>query len=508
MSNLTILILIIFLNFQSSFSQSIKTLKDVQLKGCILIEDPYVIEDPTSSYGFSGIAITYLDQLRDTLGFDIQLNIWNQSWSSFINVMSNCSNLPQSNLSTCPCHIGVGSFTMTNNRTQKIRFIWPFSNEAHHMISKKSDLRVDDSEDRWFVFKTFDFKVWLIIFFGMILHAIGTIFFGPFKPKSKHIQRQLTNRNQTNRNLSRKTIAKVHAKWQLKRFPAAIVYAYSHLIGHPIGPELGTPSIHRASWNVLGLTAGIFLLAVYEASLTVLLFESTKESPFKSIRDITNCALNPTKIAVIQGGASQAFWNSAINNSYITRKCGWDDVGIPVSNIRHGFHLVRTGQADYFFSLEGSVTITANRNCSDIVSVGESFFSTSVGFVMSKHDNQTLSDILSETTRILREQDSYETAQSIAARSSCDAVVDARITAPKLGVFFILYVVVWISLLVYRGIFLYKRRRAIQETENDNDHHNVNLDINAMDLAIPTQISNGSSYNSFSNYLEGYPYPR
>lgn len=466
-----ILLLLLLVLHSYPLARAFDELKGVALRGCVLVESPYVVEDATRHSKFSGIAINYLDRLRENLQFTIQLELWQQSWTEFISVMSTC--VPKSASNPCPCDIGIGSFTMTNARVDQIQFLWPFGNDAHRMASRKSDLRVDDSDSIWFVFKTFTPGVWIVVSLGVLLHAVGTVFFGPFRRGDRNPDQAA---DPTSSEGSRSTLPS-HLVWVAKRFPAAFLFAYAHLIGHPFAERAqNTPSFHRSAWLVLGVTTGLFLLTVYQASLTVLLFESTKRSPFRTLADFRDCNLDPSRVAIIDGGASLDFWNKAVNTTANREKCGWSTAGIPVKNLAEGFLFVKENKADYFYSLEGSVVTRANSNCDDFEAVGEPFFSTSIAFVMSKQIekvNKNLFDTLSRETRILREQDGYPSALLLASRNSCDEVIDATITSGKLAAFFTMYVIAWTVLVVYRCIFLWKRAKHPEKYSQGSDQGNI-----------------------------------
>lgn len=501
-----IVFLVCFFSFPSTLAFS--TLKGTVLKACVLLENPYVVVDLTRRKGYEGLAITYLERLEDNLQFETTFSPWARSFSDFINEMSTCTPATQTTPSTCPCDLGVGSFTMTHERYEKINFVSPFSNEAHHMVSRKSDLRLDDSQNTWFVFRTFPLDVWAIIVCGVFLHAIGTIFYGPFLPSENNRPDNRTS-GRSSSGLQKASFATncSHVLWQVKHFPAAVLYAYAHLIGQPFSESSqGTPSFHRTAWLMLGVTTGLFLLTVYEASLTVLLFESTKTSPFRTLGDITDCNLNPGRVAMIQGGASQDFWNTAVNTSFLRQKCRWENAGLTVENLEDGFSHVLRGKADYFYSLEGSVLFRSNRNCKDFQPVGEPFFSTSVAFVMAKNGNKTLLDILSAETRKLREEDAYPSASLVAARNSCDEVVDATITLGKLKAFFIMYLITWMGLLGYRFVFLWRKRHSQKDMAQVGHNNRGMVDISS----IPTQDLTAMApaerpYESYTLDLRDFP---
>lgn len=477
-------------------------LKGQSLTGCALPETPYINKDSTRPSNFSGVAIDYLHRLEENLGFEISLQLWDDNWSAFIEHMAVCD--PDGNEdSKCRCDIGVGSFTMTNERVEKINFVAPMGNEAHRMVSRKSDLRVDDSQNTWFVFKTFELRVWGLILFGIMLHAVGTIFFGPFRPPEHDCPRDAPNSRRRG------------IMWQIKRFPAAVLFSYAHLLGHPFGERRqGTPSFHRTAWLMLGITAGLFLLTIYEASLTVLLFESTKSSPFRTLDDIKSCAVSPARVAMIRGGASQAFWTNAVNTSEQREKCpNWDKVGMTVANLEDGFEAVKTKKADYFYSLEGSVMVRAQKNCDEFEAVGEPFFSTSVAFVMPKNlgtnQLQFVFDTLSRETRILREQDGYDSVGLLAARSSCEDVIDATITAGKLWAFFIMYCCWWAGLLLYRCIFLWRRKHGADKHTGDpmNTGDIVVMDMHSMPTRGIAGVSGVDDLDPFDELPRPLSYP-
>eukprot|EP00177_Eucheuma_denticulatum_P006722 GFKZ01012218.1.p1 GENE.GFKZ01012218.1~~GFKZ01012218.1.p1 ORF type:complete len:512 (+),score=53.22 GFKZ01012218.1:629-2164(+) len=483
------------------FAAAFNELSGERLKGCVLRESPYVVHDVTRRSGFNGVALDYLHRLQDNLQFTIDLDPWNGTWYAFIKHMSECTPGSTSLDEACACDIGVGSFTVTNHREELINFVWPFSNENHRMIGRKSDLRVDDSKNAWFVFQTFSLSVWGLILLGIFMHSIGTVFFGQFRaPDFEPVFGMNTS-------VSKKLNRTAGIMWNIKKFPAAVMFSYAHLIGHPFGERpQGTPSFHKTAWLVLGVTAGLFLLTVYEASLTVLLFESTRTSPFRTLRDITDCTVSPDRVAMIRGGASQEFWNKAVNTSDNIQRCNWGRVGMTVSDIEEGFRFVQEGKADFFFSLEGSVLFRAHRNCDVFEPVGEPFFSTSVGFLMPTRANRTLLDTLSRETRILRQQDGYESATLLAARNACDAVVDAKITPGKLAAFFVLYITIWCFLLIYRCIFLWRRRkvavpRVTDQLQDSNDIVVMDMHSARAD-GITGVASSDDSLDSFGEFSQ------
>lgn len=274
---------------------------------------------------------------------------------------------------------------------------------------------------------------------GIILHAIGTVAYAnppnqPFKPDT--------------------------LRAGLIRLPTAIVRAYAHFIGNPLAHAMHTPSFHRAAWLLLGLTSGIFLLTVYESSLTVLLFESVRESQFETMEDIKRCVINPHKVGMVADSSSEEFWNFAVNVSSTRDLCAWSVAGVTLPSFDQAFQNLTKGDVEYFFDLEGAVLVRANEECGKYQIVGEPFFFTQVAFAVSSAVSTEAVDALSRETRLLREADAFPTANVLAAHMGCDERVVATVTGANLFGFFGMYVCLWTLLLAYRCVFL---RRRIKE---------------------------------------------
>lgn len=438
-------------------------LKGRELRACALVETPYVertLRKPATG-NFSGVAIEVLERLRDNFGFTVVVSPWEQSFNSMVDALATCA---EGNVTTaCPCDIAVSSFTRTSERFDRVSFV-EFANEAHQAVARTADLKLDPSKEYQFVFRTFSLPTWGLICCAMVLHAIGSVFFGPYPLQ---VERERGGARYV-------PMCLLHI-WRL---PTSILHSYAHLIGHPFvehvsvegGDNNRAPSFLHTAWLLLGLTCGLFLLSVYEASLTVLLFESDHSSPLRSIVDVKNCVINPSRVAFLADGASQKFWKDAINvpDSCVRASEGRD--GFPVPSFEVGFEAVRNGTVDYFYTLSGQVHLKVNSFCSDFVAVGDQFFSTSVGMIMPT----ALSDIaamFSREVRYLREQDAFTSVATLADRTKCDDSLDATVTPQKLWLFFALALFCWAALLAARLFVLCrvrKRRQRMQDAINSD----------------------------------------
>lgn len=195
--------------------------------------------------------------------------------------------------------------------------------------------------------------------------------------------------------------------------------------------RLGTPkprtSIHGYIWWLLPVTAGIFLMTVYSASVTVLLFESKQASKFESIEDVKNCLIKPSRVAFIYGGASNALWDKAMKPS----KCWKKENDVRVKNLEEGYDLLleKKPKVDFFFSLEGSTLLTTGRRCDDLRVVGDPFFSTSVGFIVPRNvaSMREYEKCMSEATRDMREEDIITSAMTKAIGNICADEINPRV---------------------------------------------------------------------------------
>eukprot|EP00177_Eucheuma_denticulatum_P003261 GFKZ01005894.1.p1 GENE.GFKZ01005894.1~~GFKZ01005894.1.p1 ORF type:complete len:413 (-),score=51.48 GFKZ01005894.1:3548-4786(-) len=404
-------------------------LSGLNLTACTLEVPPYLFNTTPPT----GIAISYLHRLETNLNFTTNLQPWDDSPSALLEAL---------NKSSSQCDLAVAPFAITNARFESNIFLSPFASESYRMLQPKAVL--NPTSTPWFVFRTFSPLVWLLVFLGIFLHAIGTLLYAPSKFDS-------TTKTQT-------------VMQQLRILPVAVLKAYAHLIGHPVEQSTQIPSFHRAAWLILGLTSGLFLLAVYESSLTVLLFENSRESQFESLDDIKRCAIDPSRVAMVAGSASQEFWNFAVNTTLLREECKWDVAGVTVETLEQGFQRLESGEVEYFFDLEGVVMTRANEDCGKFVVVGEGFFSTSVGFVVGKGLGEEAEKMLSKETMLLREADEFEDARIFANHLGCDktATAIATVGASDLWAFFGMYGGIWGVLLGYRLWFLSKKQGRME----------------------------------------------
>lgn len=440
----------------SSFKKS--HFQGKELKACAKLEIPYVNKDSSRAGGFGGLAIDYLHLIAQNLQLKVTLVEWKGTFTALVDKMANCSFAPNSN-NPCPCQVAAGAYTVTADRENRVKFVNPFGNEDHVMVSRLSEFQSTPS-NFWFIFQTFSSGVWLTIICTIILHAIGTIFFVGVDLNGNvgnNLLEDNLETSHTESGLFSRLYRRIYV--QMKKLFHLVLFTYGTFLGHMLN-NMGSSrlTLHQVSWFLLSFTSGVFLLTVFQASLTVILFESRSSSPFRSLRDISDCIIDPGRVAMVEGSASQDLWNKAINTSELRNRCSWGLVGQTVDNLTHGFHSVLAGRVAYFYSQEGSVLYWANRNCANFRTVGQPFFSTPVAFMMPNNSDDHLLKDFSEETRKLREQNAFVSGRLAAEPSSCDDVKDATINMQRLGSFFVLYAVLWALLVLWRLLSMWKNR--------------------------------------------------
>lgn len=454
------------------------------LRGCALLEYPYVQREKFGhqlTQGFTGPAIRYLEKLSSQTNFKFHLTLWNGTFTGFVDHMASCAGTDGISV-RCDCDIGVGAFTITSRRLAKVDFLAPFSNENHRMIALESSL--SDEGDGWmpFIFEAFNWQVWLLIFFALVVYALGNIMFRHNTPV-KHPSSPIPRTPKSSRSHSDKDDPSGISSSAFSYFsggqPPAKPFEVGSLqdpgipthtstssagVSHPTsfwtrfrillvsflnayGTFLGFPEngrdasrrtgVHRMMWNMLGVTAGVFLLLVFGAAVTVHLLENKRESRFRTLDDVKSCIIHPHTVAYQAGGASEELWNNAMENSKSCKKSPRPANYKLPKNIEEGLRQLDEKKVSFFFTLEGAIVSEWQRRCPKYSVVGEPFFGTGIGFIVPKNSPYKMP--LSWTTRVLREHDAFPSARTIAMRTPCNDTNAAKITHVRLRFFFIVF---------------------------------------------------------------------
>lgn len=72
------------------------------------------------------------------------------------------------------------------------------------------------------------------------------------------------------------------------------------------------PAIRHWLLNLTILLCGLFLVLIYEASMTSNLVQESFESDFRTAEDLRSCSIRIDKVFIPVGGAVEQFWKSSI----------------------------------------------------------------------------------------------------------------------------------------------------------------------------------------------------
>lgn len=201
---------------------------------------------------------------------------------------------------------------------------------------------------------------------------------------------------------------------------------------------------------------------------------------FNNIADVKECRILPGRVAFLSDAAPEEFWNRLINVPGSCVRNNENSSGVPVLTLEDGLALLRNNTVDYFFSLEGSVASTINRHCDEFVAAGESFFQTSVAFVLPKKSSYL--EIFNSETRRLREQDAFTTVQSLIEETKCPVSRQAAVSFQKSWLFFLLAFVAFSLILALKAMADFTKR---------NDQSSVG-EVTSEQIAAMNMAKNGS----------------
>jgi hypothetical protein len=222
-------------------------------------------------------------------------------------------------------------------------------------------------------------------------------------------------------------------------------YPLSNTAMHFVGQDNAPPDGHKKStknraMNLLALLFSVFLITVFQASITASVLIERPVSPFNSLRDITTCRIRANRVCVSGTGAARSFWDDAIASTPCIADNPDDPQNSPVEveSFLMGFENVEKGVCDYFYTLSGQIlSQTSNRYCGKLTPVGDPFFETSVGFLLPLGSPWTKN--LSRGTLFLLEENKLQTSEQYAnSISKCLSVTDTTLQWSKLKVFFYL----------------------------------------------------------------------
>jgi hypothetical protein len=233
-----------------------------------------------------------------------------QGFTGFINYMNICSNGTGAS-SACDCDLGVGAWAVSSTRHAKVDLVAPFSNEDYRVITTVENA-TGSKQNIFFFFSTFAWPVWLAIVGLLAFHVLVTALDQKFVP----LDTAERAASYENGNWIHRTKAWLLKSALLYRVRHAFFNSAYHLLGQ--APHFFSETKKGTKEKMLGMIAlfmGVFLITVYQASITVQVIQSSPSPDFVSIRDFESCRIPANRVAFLNNGASQEFWRNAIERT-------------------------------------------------------------------------------------------------------------------------------------------------------------------------------------------------
>jgi hypothetical protein len=233
-----------------------------------------------------------------------------QGFSGFVDYMEICSNGTGLS-SNCECDMGVGSWTLSSTRYTKVDLVAPFANDEYHVVTTV-EKATGSKKNQFFFVTTFGGLVWLAIAGLFVFHIVVTALDDNFA------QPGIGEGGDTYKSGSwiHRTKAKILKIPLLYKVRHAFFNSAYHLLGQ--APHFFALTKKGTKEKVLGMIAlvmGVFLITVYQASITVQVILSSPLPDFVSVRDFESCRIPANQILLEKRSVSESFWYSAINRT-------------------------------------------------------------------------------------------------------------------------------------------------------------------------------------------------
>jgi hypothetical protein len=189
-----------------------------------------------------------------------------------------------------------------------VDLVAPYANDDYRAITRIA-LATGSSPNQLFFFSTFAWSVWLALVGLFVLHVCITA----LDPKFMALEAakaKIRNKNGNCANRMKVWFLKNTALFKLRH--AFFDSAY-HLLGQ--APHFFSESKRGSKEKTMGMMAlfmGVFLVTVFQASITVQVILSSPNPDFISVSDFESCRIAPERVAVLNNSGSQYFWQRGI----------------------------------------------------------------------------------------------------------------------------------------------------------------------------------------------------
>lgn len=265
--------------------------------------------------GFSGLAMEYLRTIQDKLGFtcpeihDMTPNLTEKGvlFSSFIKQWAACNESNSPSSPVCKCDIGIAGFMITKERFGLVEFLPTFAQVDMYALVHVSNTYTPMGYA--FFLTTFTGPVWCAIACLAVMFTVVKVVDPDFHPPHRHHQP-----------IPSSVCFFTKAKYFLLRNPflyrvrMAVESTLMQLIGQSGADDNGKGKSTTRQWvlKFVILLCGLFLVLVYEASMTASLVQERGRSDFQSIEDIKACRISSKDVCIPRGGAVQSVWENSV----------------------------------------------------------------------------------------------------------------------------------------------------------------------------------------------------
>lgn len=336
----------------------------------------------SQKYGLDGLAVNYLGELEERLGFkcgsmDVRNSSSELSFTELIKEMYRCSKGQDSKDSLiCRCEFVVGAWFRTTERHGMVRFLPPFSSGEYRVLVHK-DSTVGSNKGLFFL-SVFSPAVWGLIFALFVLYTFLLLMIPRFQPPENYS-------NDLDRDAALPSrIKHFFLKTKpLRRLRKAAQSVLESLINFN-SPQQNFTSNSNRQWVLQFIIAlsGLFLVLVFESAMTASLVQESFISEYRTIEDLRNCRINMTEVCIPAGGAIESIWHTSLASS----KCHGGQLPRMIESYEQAIQEVAEKRCRYLVidSLAGNDAITG-KYCGKLIATGEPLFWGGLSSIVSRN---------------------------------------------------------------------------------------------------------------------------
>lgn len=191
-------------------------------------------------------------------------------------------------------------------RYLKVDYVSPLSADRFRVVTRTSSVREANAKNVFFI-QAFSLQVWGAIASLAVLHMFVTLFDRNFARPPRDCFRNWEELSFWQR--QRHLLMKTKLLYRIRRAFFNTTLNFIGQTSNDRSPKTGTK---QTVMNLVGLLFGVFLLTIYQASVTLQVLVEIPVSPFASINDFKSCKIEADRVCIAGNGAAENFWNEAI----------------------------------------------------------------------------------------------------------------------------------------------------------------------------------------------------